>query len=60
MSKMILRNLAVVLLLSAGSYIVAAQPISVSPLVIKCTCSPDPGHSCSCNNYGYTCSCTQK
>jgi hypothetical protein len=58
MSKIIIRNLSVMLFLGVGGY-VAAQPISASPLTITCTCTPQPGCDCHCSNTGNTCSCSQ-
>lgn len=60
MSKIIARNVAVMLLLGAGGYVVTAQAAFVSPLSsIKCSCAPNPYCQCNCNNTGNSCSCTQ-
>lgn len=57
MSKIIIRNLAVLLLLSTGGYVAMAQPKTVSPQTVACACSAGPGQTCVCSASGNSCSC---
>lgn len=58
MSRKIIRNLAVMLFLGAGSYVLNAQTF---PLYgVNCSCSTGPGCTCTCSANGNGCSCSQK
>jgi hypothetical protein len=58
MSKIIIRNLAVMLFLSVGSYVVNAR--TFSPLEVVCACTPSSDScSCSCTAGEHSCQCTE-
>lgn len=57
MSK-IIRNLAVMLFLSLGSYVLYAQ--TSSSFEVSCTCTPSgPSCRCSCTAGENSCQCTE-